>query len=110
LLLPLFRYWARCNVMSTDRVNYKVFRWAFRNAINKKKNWCFRIMTKFRECNLELYTDLENVLHKNVITQLEDFFLDKYKVNWHNRSFHKKLEINYELINCLKRFLKQRCI
>jgi hypothetical protein len=29
-------------------------------------------MTKFRECNLELYTDLENILHKNVITQLED--------------------------------------
>ena len=37
------------------------------NAVNKKKNWCFRIMTKFRECNLELYTDLENILHKNVI-------------------------------------------
>ena len=50
--------------MSTDRVNYKVFRWAFRNAVNKKENWCFRIMTKFRECNLELYTDLENILHK----------------------------------------------
>jgi hypothetical protein len=66
-----FRHWARCNVMSTDRVNYKVFRWAFRNAVNKKENWCFRIMTKFRECNLELYTDLENILHKNVITQLD---------------------------------------
>jgi hypothetical protein len=64
--------------MSTDRVNYKVFRWAFRNAVNKKKNWCLRIMTK---CNLELYTDLENSLHKNVITRLEDFLFDKYKVN-----------------------------
>ena len=52
------------------RVNYKVFRWSFRNAVDKKKNWCFRIMTKFRECNLELYTDLENILHKNVVTQL----------------------------------------
>ena len=57
------------------RVNYKVFRWSFRNAVNKKKKWCFRIMTKFRECNLELYTDLENIWHKNVITQLEDFFI-----------------------------------
>ena len=57
------------------RVNYKVFRWSFRNAVDKKKNWCFRIMTKFRECNLELYTDLENILHKNVITQLENFFI-----------------------------------
>ena len=33
----VFRNWARCNVMSTDRVNNKVFRWAFRNAVNKKK-------------------------------------------------------------------------
>jgi hypothetical protein len=57
------------------RVNYKVFRWSFRNAVDKKKNWCFRIMTKFRECNLELYTDLENILHKNVITQLEKIFI-----------------------------------
>jgi hypothetical protein len=77
--------------MSTDRVNYKVFRWAFRNAVNKKKNWCFRIMTKFRECILELYTDLENILHKNVITQLEDFLFDKHKVNWQNRMFSQKV-------------------
>ena len=61
--------------MSTDRVNYKVFRWAFRNAVRKKKNWCFRIMTKFRECNLELYTDLENILHKNVINTVRRFFI-----------------------------------
>ena len=63
-----------------------------------------------QECNLELYTDLENILHKNVITQLENVLFDKYKVNWQNRMFSQKLEINYELINCLKRFLKQRCI
>ena len=25
----VFRHWARCNVMSTDRVNYKVYRWVF---------------------------------------------------------------------------------
>ena len=31
-------------------------------------------MTKFRECNLELYTDLENILHKNVIT-VRRFFI-----------------------------------
>jgi hypothetical protein len=43
----------------------------------------------FQECNLELYTDLENILHKNVITQLEDFLFDKYKVNWQNRMFSK---------------------
>ena len=87
----VFRHWARCNVISTDRVNYKVFRWAFRNAVNKKENWCFRIMTKFRESNLELYTGLENILHKNVITQLEDFLFDKYKVNWQNRMFSQKV-------------------
>jgi hypothetical protein len=29
-------------------------------------------MTKFRECNLELYTDLENILHKNELYEFED--------------------------------------
>jgi hypothetical protein len=72
-------------------VNYKVFRWSFRNAVNKKTKWCFRIMTKFRECNLELYTDLENILHKNAITQLEDFVFDKYKVNWNKRIFSQNV-------------------
>ena len=38
-----FRHGARCNVMPTDRMNYKVYQWTFRNAINKKKNWCFRL-------------------------------------------------------------------
>jgi hypothetical protein len=44
----------------------------------KKKNWGFRIMTNFRECNLELYTELENILHKNVITQ-KSFYLINIK-------------------------------
>ena len=32
----VFRHWARCYAMSTDRVNYKVFRWAFRNAVRDR--------------------------------------------------------------------------
>lgn len=35
--------------------------------------------------NLDLYTYLDNVLHTNVNTQLEDFLFENYKVNWHNR-------------------------
>jgi hypothetical protein len=34
-------------------------------------------------------TDLENILYKNVITHLEDFLFDKYKVNWQNRIAYK---------------------
>ena len=30
-------------------------------------------------------------MHKNAITQLEDFLLDKYKVNWQNRMFSQKV-------------------
>ena len=48
-------------------------------------------MTKFTDCNLELYIDLENILHTNVITQLEDFVFDRYKVNWQNRMFSQKV-------------------
>ena len=49
-----------------------------------KRKTGVRIMTKFRECNVDLYTNLDNVLHKNVITQL-DFLFENYKINWHNR-------------------------
>ena len=45
----------------------------------------------FQVCTLELYTDLENILHKNVITQLENVLFDKYKVNWQNRMFSQKV-------------------
>lgn len=51
---------------------FLVFEWAFRNAMNKKKNWCNRIMTKFIECDIDLYTNLDNLLHKRAITQLKD--------------------------------------
>ena len=34
---------------------------------------------------------VENSLPKNVITQLEDFLFDKYKVNWQNRMFSQKV-------------------
>jgi hypothetical protein len=37
------------------------------------------------------FTDLENILHKNVKVQLEDFLFDKYKANWQNRMFSQKV-------------------
>jgi hypothetical protein len=48
--------------MSTDRVNNKVFKWAFRNAVNKKKIGVSELW--------------QNIL-----------IFDKYKVNWQNRMF-----------------------
>ena len=69
----VFRHWARCNIMCTDRLNYRMFKWCYSNALNKRRNWCFRIMSKFKECDLDLYTDLNNVLCKQNITQIEEF-------------------------------------
>lgn len=70
-----FRHWVTCNVMSIDRVNYKVFRWAFTHSINQRKKWCYRILTKFRECNIKLYANLGDELHKNVKTRKKIFYL-----------------------------------
>lgn len=41
-------------------------------------------MTNFRDCNLYLYTNLDNVVHEHVITQLEDFVFENYKLNKYN--------------------------
>ena len=46
---------------------------------------CFRIMFKFKEWNLDLYTDLNNVLCKQNITQMEEVLFDEYIENWQNR-------------------------
>jgi hypothetical protein len=51
-------------------------------------------------------TDLENILYKNVITQLKDFLFHKYKVNWQNRMFSQKVGNKlrtYKLFNNLSR-------
>ena len=81
----VFRHWTRCNGMSVDRINHRVFVWCHRNAVSNKKNWCFRTMAKFREHNLDMYTDLHNIFHKSAIPQFEDVLFDKYKVEWQNR-------------------------
>ena len=66
------------------------------------RHWA-RIMSKFKECNLDLYTDLNNVLCKQNITQIEEFLLDKYIENWQNRILTQDMLVkNCGLINCLK--------
>ena len=51
--------------MLNDRLNFKVFKWCYRNVVNNKKNWCHRTMSKFKECHFDLYTNIDNILHKN---------------------------------------------
>ena len=38
-------------------------------------------MFKFKEWNLDLYTDLNNVLYKQNITQIEEVLFDEYIEN-----------------------------
>ena len=42
-------------------------------------------MAKFRECDLDLYTDLHNIFYKNLIPQLEEMLFHKYKIEWQRR-------------------------
>lgn len=81
----IFRHWARCSVMTNDRINYKVFKWSHKNAVNNKKNWCNRVMKKLKGCNFDLYTSIDSVLHKNIVLQLENVLFNKYIAEWQTK-------------------------
>jgi hypothetical protein len=67
-----FRHWARCNVMSTDRVNYKVFRWAFRNA-EKSSNCVITFLCKI--FSKSVYRSKLHSLNFVIILKHQFFFL-----------------------------------
>ena len=81
----VFRHWSRCSKMSTDRLNFKIFQWCHRNAVNNKKNWCYKIMSKLKECNFEFYADFNNIIDRNILFQIENYIVNKYIENWSNR-------------------------
>lgn len=81
----IFRHWSRCKDMSNDRLNYKVFYWSFRNAVNNKKNWCFKVMEKFRSVNCEQFCKLDRYFNKNSILYIENVLFNDYKEEWHKR-------------------------
>lgn len=69
--------------MERDRVNYKIFQWSVN--INKK-NWCYKVKDKLRECNFYNFIDTENVLSRRDVSNLENLIFEKYISEWESRS------------------------
>ena len=80
----VFRLWSRFCKMDNNRLNKKVFIWSNMNGNNKVKNWCFRIMTKFKDINLDQYCDYSVILSKSVIKEIEFMACNLFKDNWYN--------------------------
>lgn len=82
LWVSVFRQWKRFTVMDRDRVNFKVFNWSLNFD---KKNWCYRVKEKLKENNHEFFTNIDNILSKQCILNLESILFEKYKNEWKNR-------------------------
>ena len=81
----VLRHWSRLSNMNVQRINFKVFKWSYRYAVNRKNNWCERVMSKLKENNFDFYIDINNVLSKGQISDFEDILFEKYKLDWQLR-------------------------
>lgn len=70
--------------MDRDRINFKVFIWSL-NLHANKKNWCYKVKDKLRECNFGNFINIDCVLSKRSIVNLEDIIFDRYKSEWNDR-------------------------
>ena len=68
----IFRHWSRCTKMDHNRINYKVFKWSIRRGNNRIKNWSYRVMEMLKLLNFEQYCNINNILDKNIIAQIEE--------------------------------------
>ena len=80
--VSVFRLWSRFSKMSDNRINKRIFKWAYNFSSNRLKNWCFRVMSKFKNINMDQYCDYNIVLSKSVIKDIECCLIDIYKVDW----------------------------
>ncbi len=53
----VFSYWNRCVLMCTNRVNKKIFVWAYTVAKAGRRNWLNRMFTKSRDINVHDFVD-----------------------------------------------------
>ena len=51
--VSVFRLWSRFSKMSNNRINKRIFKWAYKFSSNRLKNWCFRVMSKFKNINMD---------------------------------------------------------
>ena len=69
--------------MSNCRLNKKIFLWSNNISFNKVKNWNCRVNTKFKELDLNQYCNIECILSKSVIRDIENKLFIMYQNNWH---------------------------
>lgn len=81
----IINQWYRIGVMDDNRLNKKVYKWAFRANNNNRKNWCFRVSKMFQECGIEnLFSEVDiSVINKRyVIAKIQDKLHNDFLEKW----------------------------
>ena len=77
--------WFRLRSMDENRLNNKVFKWAYSQGSNRYKNWCKRVKQQIRKCDLENFFGMliYPTTRKAFIKQnVKDSRFDVFKVKW----------------------------
>ena len=81
--VAIARQWCRMVNMDDQRLNKKIFVWAYQYSNLGCKNWVFKTMKYFRENGLRHLCNINNGLDKNsVVNEVFNVAFDKYQSEW----------------------------
>lgn len=86
------RHWCRVVNMDVNRLNKKVFMWAYRHATNAKcKNWVWNVVKYFKEKKMDDLVMINGVLNKDyVVNIVNTAALESYVKVWKKELLNDK--------------------
>lgn len=76
-------HWSRQVNMGDDRVNKRIFTWAYSKANRSCRNWTYAVMDKFKSIGRERYCDISTFIQKNkCVDDIHISLMDIYVSDW----------------------------
>ena len=77
--------WFRLRSMEVNRLNHRVFKWAYMQGNKRYKNWCIRVKHQFSKSGSENYfwdVGVEHISKAFIKQQVKNTVFDDFKVKW----------------------------
>ena len=110
--------WFRLRSMEVNRLNHRVFKWAYMQGNKRYKNWCIRVKHQFSESGFENYfwdVGVEHISKAFIKQQVKNTVFDDFKIKWRpylerNNALRGREEISSELTGYLNRVMEKNSI
>lgn len=77
--LNMIRFWNRLILMENERLTRKVFDWSYNESIHGCTNWCYDILSVFKELSMEFYFDNKLIVN---IGECKSILKAKQNISW----------------------------